>query len=322
MGNIVVVDEQFVAGFRGLSRDWPSPHHDVVLPDGWELDELASSLADADALITVHRRVDGHMLDLAPKLQVIARPGAGVDNVDVEAATARGVVVTNVLGARGRAVAEHAWFLILYLMRRAWLRDDPAAWSVAVGDQLEGRTLGILGLGDIGQRVARIGASFGMDLVAHTRTPNPAVLPDLGVEFTDLDGCLRRSHVVVLCVPFDETTHGLIDRSRLAVMPRGSYLINVARGGVVVTDDLADAIERGQIGGAGLDVTDPEPLAGDHRLRGLPNVIISPHVAGRSDRAQREAMATLGANLAGLLDGGPVDSRAIVNPTALRRSSR
>ena len=269
--------------------------------------DLGPLLPEVDALLTAHAPVTEEMIALAPRLRLVAKPGAGVDNIDLAAAERHEVVVTNVTGARGRAVAEHALFLMLHLARRAWLRGDPA-WQDAVATQLGGKTLGIVGLGDIGSHLARFGHGLGMHVLAHTRTPNADRVPDVPVRFVDLDTLLRDSDVMVLCVPLTEETRGLIDREALTAMKDDAYLINVARGPVVATDDLVDVMRSGRLAGAGLDVTDPEPLPPDHGLRALPRVLISPHNSGRTVESQAEALDRMRTNVRLVLAGdAPID---------------
>jgi phosphoglycerate dehydrogenase-like enzyme len=304
IARILVVDPLLIGEGFGIGPGWAGPEHDVVIPDGFGIEQLRPHLADAEGILTAHAPVTDEMIALAPRLRVVAKPGAGVDNIDVAAATRHGVTVANVPGARGRAVAEHALFLLLFLARRGWLRDDPA-WRGALAAQLGGKTLGIVGLGDIGGHLARFGHGLGMDVVAHTRTPDPTRVPDVPVRFVDLGELLREADAVVLCVPLSEETRGLIDRTALAAMKDDAVLINVSRGPVVVTDDLLGAMRAGRPAGAGLDVTDPEPLPGDHGLRDLPNVLISPHNAGRTIESQGEALARMRENVRRVLSGAP-----------------
>jgi phosphoglycerate dehydrogenase-like enzyme len=279
----------------------------VVIPGGFEMEDLRSLLPEAEALLTAHSPVTEGMIALAPRLRLVAKPGAGVDNIDVTAATRHGVSVTNVTGARGRAVAEHALFLMLHLARRAWLQGSPA-WRDAIATQLGGKTLGIVGLGDIGSHLGRSGHGLGMRVIAHTRTLDADRVPDVPVRFADLGALLRESDVVVLCVPLTEETRGMIDRSALAMMREDAFLINVARGPIVSTDDLLEAMRSGRLAGAGLDVTDPEPLPQDHGLRALPQVLISPHNAGRTFESQTEALERMRTNVRLVLSGdAPID---------------
>jgi phosphoglycerate dehydrogenase-like enzyme len=300
---LLVVDPLLVTSEFGVDEGWASPDHEVVVPDAFGLDALRPHLERADAVLTAHAPVTDAMLAVAPNLRLIAKPGAGVDNIDVAAATARGVVVTNVPGARGRAVAEHAMFMVLYLARHGWMRDDPA-WQGTTSVQLGGRRLGIAGLGAIGGHVARFGHGLGMELVAHTRTPDPDRIPGVPVRFVGRDELFARSDFLVLCVPLTDATRRMVDGAALRSMRPDAFVINVSRGPVVATEDLLEAIREGRIAGAGLDVTDPEPLPPDHGLRSMPNVLISPHNAGRTFESQAEAMRRMLENVRSVLAGG------------------
>lgn len=304
IARILVVDPLLISeGFR-IGADWAGPEHEVLIPEGFDLEQLRSLLPEAAALLTAHAPVTEEMIELAPALRLVAKPGAGVDNIDVAAAAQRGVTVTNVPGARGRAVAEHALFLLLHLSRRGWLRDDPA-WRDTLATQLGGKSLGIVGLGEIGAHVARFGQGLGMQVVAHTRTPDPDRAPGVPVRFVDLDTLLREADAVILCAPLTDATRNMIDRRALGMMKEDAYLINVARGPLVSTEDLLEVMRAGHLAGAGLDVTDPEPLPEDHGLRSLPHVLISPHNAGRTIESQTEALARMRENVRLVLSGSP-----------------
>jgi D-3-phosphoglycerate dehydrogenase len=307
MARLVVVDPLLVTEEYRIDAAWAGPEHDVVTPSGFDLEELGPHLADAEVILTAHRPVTRRMMDLAPRLRLIAKPGTGVDNIDVASAVGRGVVVTNVPGARGRAVAEHALFLMLYLARHAWMRDDPA-WQGTTSVQLGGKTLGIVGLGAIGGFLARSGHGLGMRIAAHTRTPDPERIADVPVAFVDRDELFRASDVLVLSAPLSDETRAMVNRSSLASMKGDAFLINVARGPLVVTDDLLATMLDGRLAGAGLDVTDPEALPPDHGLRRLPNVLISPHNAGRTFESQAEALERMRENVRLVLAGRePID---------------
>ena len=304
IARILVVDPLLISeGFR-IGADWAGPEHEVLIPEGFDLEHLRSLLPEAAALLTAHAPVTEEMIALAPALRLVAKPGAGVDNIDVAAAARRGVTVTNVAGARGRAVAEHALFLLLHLSRRGWLRDDPA-WRDTLATQLGGKSLGIVGLGEIGAHVARFGEGLGMQVIAHTRTPDPDRAPGVAVRFVDLDTLLREADAVILCAPLTDATRNMIDRRALRLMKEDAYLINVARGPLVSTEDLLEVMRAGHLAGAGLDVTDPEPLPEDHGLHSLPHVLISPHNAGRTIESQTEAMARMRENVRLVLSGSP-----------------
>ncbi|HWL91547.1 MAG TPA: NAD(P)-dependent oxidoreductase, partial [Actinomycetota bacterium] len=175
----------------------------MLIPTGFQIEHLRPLLPEVAAFLTAHAPVTEEMISLAPKLRLVAKPGAGVDNIDLAAAARHGVSVTNVTGARGRAVAEHALFMMLHLARRAWLQGD-LAWRDAIATQLGGKTLGIVGLGDIGSHLGRSGHGLGMRVIAHTRTPDADRVPDVPVRFVDLGTLLRESDVVVVCVPLTE----------------------------------------------------------------------------------------------------------------------
>ena len=304
IARILVVDPLLISeGFR-IGADWAGPEHEVLIPEEFDHEHLGSLLPEAAALLTAHAPVTEEMIERAPALRLVAKPGAGVDNIDVSAAARRGVTVTNVPGARGRAVAEHALFLLLHLSRRGWLRDDPA-WRDTLATQLGGKSLGIVGLGEIGAHVARFGRGLGMQVIAHTRTPDPDRAPGVPVRFVDLDTLLREADAVILCAPLTDATRNMIDGRALRMMKEDAYLINVARGPLVSTEDLLEVMRAGHLAGAGLDVTDPEPLPEDHGLRSLPHVLISPHNAGRTIESQTEALARMRENVRLVLSGSP-----------------
>ena len=315
MGTVVVIDPLVAETLDVTLPGWLGSDHRVVVPDAFDDATLARHLADASGIITIRRPITGDLLDMAPRLVVVAKPGAGYDNIDVAAATARGVAVVRLAGIRGAAVAEHAFFLLLWLARHAWLRGS-GQWLTELADELAGRDLGIVGFGDIGARVARIGAGFGMRPLVATRSPGRVGADVAAERLVDTPTCIAGCDVLVLCAPLTDATRGMLDRAAFATMRPGALLVNVARGPLVVTDHLLGALRDGRLGGAGLDVTDPEPLPADHPLRALPNVIITPHNAGRTVEAQRAAHRALGASLTRVLDGEPDDR--VVNAEVLR----
>jgi phosphoglycerate dehydrogenase-like enzyme len=303
MARLIVVDPLLVTEEFGIGSGWAGEEHEIVAPPGFGPDELPPSLEAAEGILTAHAPVTADMIALAPTLRLIAKPGAGVDNIDVGAAAARGIVVTNVRGVRGRAVAEHALMMMLYLARHAWMRDDPA-WQGTTAAQMGGKVLGVAGLGEIGSLLVRFGHGLGMDVVAHTRTPDPARAGDVPVAFVSRGDLLAQADVVVLTLPLTDGTRHLIDRDALALMKDTAYLINVSRGPVVKTDDLVAALRAGRLAGVCLDVTDPEPLPPGHELRSFPRVLISPHNAGRTIESQAAALSRMRENVRAVLSGG------------------
>ncbi len=266
--------------------------------------------------MTCFAQVPGQVLEAATRCQTVARFGVGVDNIDVTHATEKGMVVSNVPDYCGDEVADHVLLMMLALARRLpeYLAGEARA---AVPTRLAGETLGIVGLGDIGARMVARGLALGMRVLAVARSS--AQIP--GVTFVpSLDELLSVSDVVTLHVPLTEQTRGLISATQLARMKPTAVLLNAARGPLVDTDALVHALESGALGGAGLDVTDPEPLPMDHALRKMPNVIITPHVAYASDGSLRELVTRAAGNVIDVLQGRTPAS--VVNPEVLDNPQR
>jgi glyoxylate reductase len=269
-------------------------------------DELRGLLAatGAEALIcTVSDRIDGAALDAAPRLRAIANYAVGYDNIDVAAAAARGIAVGNTPDVLTDATADLAFALLLACARRlpesiALVRDGGwVTWEPGrnLGAAVHGATLGIVGGGRIGTAVARRAAGFEMTVLVHSRRT--------GTTFEEL---LARSDFVSLHCPLTPQTRHLIDDAALARMKRSAILVNTSRGGIVDQDALARALHERRIAGAGLDVTDPEPLPADDPLLGAPGLIVLPHV-GSATVAAREAMTRLAVeNVLAALDGVPM----------------
>ncbi|MBI3128155.1 MAG: hypothetical protein HYZ11_11170 [Candidatus Tectomicrobia bacterium] len=320
MAKVILIDPLYETPQWNVGKDWLGAGHEVVRPSAYTPTAIMPLLPDAEGILTVFKPVTAQMMDAAPRLRVIAKPGAGVDNVDTPAATRRGVMVCNAEGVRGLSVAEHAFFLMLYLARHAWMKDDQKAWEHMAAVQLSGKSLGIVGLGDIGRRAARIGHGFGMNILVNTRTPDPGYVPGVPMEFISFGQMLPRADFLVLCMPLTAETRGMIRAETLARMKKEAILINVARGPAVVTDDLLHALQARAIAAAGLDVTDPEPLPDDHPLRFLPNVLITPHHASRTPECQQAAMDRTAENMRLALAGRrPVN---LVNPETFTSAPR
>lgn len=254
-------------------------------------DDLARDLADADALIVRSAtQVTPALLAAAPRLRVVARAGTGVDNIDVPAATARGVLVINAAGANSISVAELALGHMIALARGIAAGDAALKRGVwdkkrLTGVELRGKVLGIVGLGRIGREVAFRARAFGMDVIAYDPFLATRAAEAAGVPLVDLDDLLTRADVVSLHVPALPETRHLLNRDRLARCRRGVRIVNTARGDLIDEAALADAIQSGQVAGAGLDVFEVEPPA-DSRLTGLPQVVATPHIAASTIEAQ------------------------------------
>jgi glyoxylate reductase len=286
-------------------------------------DQLLASVAGCHGILTLLTdRVDEALLDAAgPQLRVVSNFAVGFDNVDVVACTARGVRVGNTPGVLTETTADLAFALLLASARRIpeamanvregrWRTWDPL---LLLGAEVHGATIGIVGLGRIGQAVARRAAGFGMRVLYHGRTRAPGDLEaSLGATYVPMPELLASSDFVTLHVNLNDQTRGLIGSDELRAMRRTAILVNTSRGPVVDTAALVDALRAGMIAGAALDVTDPEPLPADHPLLGLDACLVVPHVASAT-RATRDRMATMAAdNLLAGVRGQPLPTP--VNP--------
>jgi D-3-phosphoglycerate dehydrogenase / 2-oxoglutarate reductase len=266
------------------------PGWNIVTPDQIK-NGLAAELADADALVVRSAvQADAKLLESAPKLRVIGRAGVGVDNIDTDAATHRGIVVMNTPGANAVAVAELTLGLMISLARsipRANATMHQAKWEKKSlqGSELRGKTLGIVGLGRIGLEVARRAASFGMNIIGYDPFVAPVIARENNVTLVPIDEIFKASDYLTLHVGLTTQTEGLINQTSIRIMKKGIRIINCARGELIVEQALADAIKSGHIAGAALDVFHQEPVK-DSPFFNLDNVILSPHIAGATDEAQ------------------------------------
>lgn len=267
---------------------------ELTLANCADEDDVIRAGADADGLIVQYAPVTAAVLDALPKLRVISRYGVGVDTIDVDAAHDRGVLVCNVPDYGTEDVSDHAIALALAVLRgipqldRRMRQGAHDVAAVKPLHRLHGRTFGVVGLGRIGVATARKARALGFEIIAHD--PVVDTVPDdlRGAELLDLDDLLRRADVLSLHVPLIDATHHLVNARTLSLMKPESVVVNTCRGAVIDTEALADALERGQILGAALDVTEPEPLPPSHRLYELLNVVITPHAGWYSEESFTE----------------------------------
>ena len=284
------------------------PEEGVAMPR----DALLNEARQSEGLLTVLTdRIDEELLAAAPRLKVVANMAVGYDNIDLEAAHRHGVTITNTPGVLDETTAYLAFALLLATARRLTeaerlLRQGQwKGWSPLwlAGKDVYGAVLGIVGLGRLGQAVARRARGFGMKVLYAGRRRNPPAETELGVEYRTLPDLLRESDFVSLHVPLTEETRGLIGKGELALMKPDAILINTARGAVVDEAALIEALSGGRLLAAGLDVFAVEPLPSDHPLLGLPNVVALPHL-GSASVATRTRMARLAAdNLLAVIGG-------------------
>ncbi|HVR06464.1 MAG TPA: phosphoglycerate dehydrogenase [Thermoanaerobaculia bacterium] len=251
---------------------------------------LAEVIGDCDALVVRSAtKVTADLLRAGKKLKVVGRAGIGVDNVDVDAATELGILVVNAPTANLMSATEHTFALLLAVARRVPEADastKAGGWDRKLtGIELQGKTLGVIGFGRIGQRVAKRARAFEMKVVAYDPYLDPAAARRLEVEMLPLAELLGRSDAVTVHTPLTEQTRNLLDAERLALLPRGALVINCGRGGVIDEEALLAALESGAVGGAGLDVFAEEPPT-DRRLARHPRVVATPHLGAQTREAQ------------------------------------
>ncbi|NLK08932.1 MAG: phosphoglycerate dehydrogenase [Firmicutes bacterium] len=303
---ILVLDGVQEAGVKALHRSgWQVD----IVTDVWTEEELSSAIGRYDALIIRSAtKVTSRVIESADRLKVIGRAGVGVDNIDLEAATRRGIVVVNAPDGNTIAAAEHSLALMLALARNIpradyGLKNGNWERKKLVGVELRQKTLGILGLGRIGSAVARRAQAFDMVCIGYDPHITPERAKHMGVEAVSLQELLSRSDFVTIHMPLTEQTRHLLDADAIASMKKGIRIINVARGGIVCEDALAAALKENHVAGAALDVFEEEPL-GESPLLGCPNVVLTPHLGASTEEAQLHVAMDVADAIASLLNGG------------------
>jgi D-3-phosphoglycerate dehydrogenase / 2-oxoglutarate reductase len=283
---------------------------EVTVPAVRDREGLHKALAGAELVVgdfTGRLAMDAEAVAAAPNLAFVQMPSVGVDSCDVDALTEAGVAVANAAGANARSVAEWALAATLDLSRSLTWADRlmrtggwPQMEAAAHGaDELGTRRVGVLGMGAIGTEAARLFEAFGCSVAYWSRRRR-----ETGV-FKEIDELLATSDVVVICLPLTPETRGLLSAERLALLPEGALLVNVARGGIAPDDAVLGALESGRLAGAALDVYDEEPLPADHALRRHENVLLSPHCAGATRQAQLNIITMVRDNVAAVVEGRP-----------------
>jgi glyoxylate reductase len=294
---------------------WVWPHNSVI-----GRDVLIDQIAPMEGLYCMLTdRIDAEVLDAGSNLRVVSNMAVGVDNIDLAECEKRGILVGNTPDVLTDSTADMAWALLMASSRRIeaaidhvkdgyWGPWDPAGM---LGLDISGTTLGIVGMGRIGAAVARRATGFDMEILYTSRSTQDAAELETGATRVSLDELLERCDHVVICVALTDDTKGLIDTAALKRMKTTANLVNIARGPIVDTDALYEALTTGQIRSAGLDVIDPEPIAADHPIVALPNCTVIPHLGSATERT-RIAMADLAeANLVAGLNGEPMPARVV-----------
>jgi len=304
---VVVADKVSASGLHALTAD---RRFDVRFVAGSDNGTLYEALSEADALIVrSSTKVTADLLEKAPKLRVIGRAGVGVDNIDLEAATAKGIPVLNAPEGNTVSAAELAMALILTVARNvSWadasVRGGAWARSQFSGIEIRGKTLALVGAGRIGTEVALRAQAFGMETIAYDPYLTEERANDLGIERVALDEVLARGDVISLHVPLTPQTEGMIGEAQLEAMKPTAILINCSRGGVVEEDALVAALESGEIAAAALDVNTTEPLPEDSPLRSTKNLVLTPHLGASTAEAQELVASEIAQGVsAALLEG-------------------
>lgn len=293
---------------------------EVVAAERVDADYLVIAIADAAAALTRgYGRLPRAVLAAGRSLRCVARCGVGTDNIDVEAATELRIPVIYAPGSTTATVAEHALMLMLAVARRVARLDREVKagdWAVreriGLGTELNGKTLGVLGLGDIGRRVAELGQSFGMRVLYWSRASR-----DNRFEFAEHDELLRAADVLSVNVALNAETRGLLNRERLALMKPTAIIVNTARGDVIDEAALYDALSSGRLAGAGLDVIASDSPRQSNPLWTLDSVVITPHVAALTDVTYRAMCLSSAGQVARVLRGEAPDARLVRNPSVL-----
>ena len=283
--------------------DYAPPPKQVIIQKVAKVDALASLLSD---------KIDAEVFDVAPNLKIVAQLAVGYDNIDLKEATKRGIYVTNTPGVLTETTADFAWTLLMAVARRVTEADRyvrsgkwKVGWhpSMISGRDVYGATIGIIGLGRIGQAVAKRAKGFDMKILYYDVIRRPDLEEEWGLKYTELDELLRKSDFVDVHVPLMKSTYHLINEKKLKLMKKTAYLINNSRGPVIDEEALYEALKTGQIAGAGLDVFEQEPTPIDNPLLELDNVVVAPHISSASHETRSRMAEMVAENLVSFFEG-------------------
>src|SRR5262245_42767737 len=291
----------------------------IILPSYAPLEAVIAAAREVEAILARTAKIPAAVVRAAPKLKIVSRHGVGVDSVDVAECTRQGVVVTITGEANAAAVSEHAFGMLLALANKlvqAHASVKAGEWERGrfVGGELEGKSLGLVGLGRIGSRMARQAQGFGMEVLVYDPYIDAQKAQQAGARLTDLQTLLRQADFISLHIPLTEESRHLIGRAELALMKPSAILINTARGGLIDEGALYEALVEQRIAGAALDVFEQEPLPGSYPLAHLENVLCSPHVAGQTAEALVKMSVGAAENILQVLRGER--PAFVVNPEA------
>ena len=300
-------------------QETPGPHHDALKNSGFEVVRDKGPLTEAQMLAHVKTGFDGllngddqitaRVIDAAlPRLRVIAKYGIGLDSIDVKHATEKKLPVLFTPGVNHTTVAEHTFGLMIALAKNFWpsLRSTKSGeWKRITGNELYGKTIAVMGVGRIGKEVIKRAAAFDMKAIGYDVYRDEEFARQYNLSWADtVEEAMKDADVVTLHMNLGDDNRAMFDKEMLSKMKKGAYLINTARGGMVVEKDIADACKSGHLGGYGSDVLDKEPPAKDHPFREIDNIIVTPHIGSRTfESVERQAMRAV-TNLVQFLTGG------------------
>ena len=320
--NLLVISDSLQSLPRAVAELAASGHNVTYVPDLIPFSRIAAAgladLSGVDAIVMGRiMGIDAAALDLVPHLRVIALHTSGTDNIDLDAATARGIAVTNVKGVNAEQCAEFSIGLMLAItrqIRRGDIAIRAGRWAGDTQGSLDvfGATFGMIGLGQIGRAAARRAAAFGMKIICHTRTPDPVIGAALNIDYLPLDTVMAQADVVSVYASLNPETRGMIGAREIALMQPHAFLVNIARGELIDEAALTAALIEGRIAGAALDVFAAEPLT-DSPLFALDNVILTPHQAGLTHNAKSGAAVGAVRNALAVL-AGQVPPNPVNNP--------
>jgi phosphoglycerate dehydrogenase-like enzyme len=309
---IVLLDD-----YQGIALDYGGWDR---VPEEWQLvaleqhmgdpDELVEALAEAEIVVAMRERtaLPAAILDRLPELKLLITTGMANVAIDVAAAQRNGVVVCGT-GMYGPATAELTWGLILALLRNIPAEDAVmrrGGWQTTIGGDLEGSTLGLVGLGRLGKRMATVAQAFGMEVLAWSQNLDPEEARAAGVEAVEKQSLFERADIVSIHYKLSERSRGLVGAAELAAMKSSAYLVNTSRGPLVDTEALVAALHAGEIAGAGIDVYDTEPLPPDHFLRSAPHTVLTPHLGYVTEETYKVFFDDAVEDVLAYLDRAPV----------------
>ncbi len=317
MYKILAADGISEKGIELLSGEF-----EVTVKDKISADELLATIGEYDALmVRSASKVTAQVIEKADKLKIIGRAGVGVDNIDIPAATKKGIIVINSPGGNTIAATEHTMAMMLALARnipKANETTQQGEWNRKkyVGVELKGKTLGIIGMGRIGGNVARRAAAFEMNIIAYDPYMNEERAKDLGVASVALEEIFKTADFITVHMPLTPDTKGMIGAKELAMMKKTTRLINCARGGIIDEAALAEAVKNGTVAGAAIDVFTEEPIGENHPLKGVDGIILTPHLGASTVEAQIGVSMDVAEGIKAALTGKPVTTAVNMPPVS------